>query len=59
MGFRLTKPCDKCNGTGEITLWYQSSAEIETQTPRQVWDEYKANGYTWREALREEMSYWN
>lgn len=59
MAFRLTKPCENCGGTGETQLWYANWGQLVDQTPREVWEEYRANGYTTRQAIREEYSYWN
>jgi len=51
-------PCEFCGKIpNEPRMRYYSIAEILQQTPRSVWDEYRANGYTIYEAIKEEWSY--
>jgi hypothetical protein len=35
----------------------QVQQELYKATPREVWDEYFANGYSWERAVNEELSY--
>lgn len=52
--------CTKCDGTGIVERTYLEmtvNRDLVDQTPRSVWQEYFAAGYTWHEAVREELSY--
>lgn len=52
--------CDKCDGKGVVEQPYLSAAvvpDLLRQTPKEVWDEYLANGYSLHEAVAEELSY--
>lgn len=54
----MTRECPKCHGSGEVDIpYFNLYGDLFTQTPREVWDEYRANGYTMAQAIREEMSY--
>ena len=52
--------CDKCDGTGAVDRTYLSMTvvpDLLRQTPKEVWQDYIANGYTLRQAVAEELSY--
>lgn len=52
--------CDKCNGHGNVKSTYtyvNVMRELLMQTPRSVWDAYYADGYSFHEAIKEELSY--
>lgn len=52
--------CPKCGGTGEIDRMYLGMKvvpDILEQTPKEVWQEYLAAGYTLTQAVAEELSY--
>ena len=52
--------CDECKGTGFVDRPYLALTVIPdllAQTPKSVWNDYFANGYTLREAISEELSY--
>ena len=54
----VTIPCSKCNGSGEETVYYHNMFDdLVLQTPRAVWGQYIADGYTMREAIKSERSY--
>jgi hypothetical protein len=52
--------CRKCDGSGIEDRPYLAMTvvpDLLEQTPKSVWSEYLANGYTMRQAVAEELSY--
>lgn len=49
------KLCPECHQ--QIKRRYYQPNDILWQTPPSVWEEYKKNGYTIAEAIKEEWSY--
>jgi hypothetical protein len=52
--------CVRCDGSGiedQVYLSMSVMPDLLEQTPKSVWADYLANGYTLHQAVAEELSY--